>query len=201
MTGSKAGLRFWFEWFPVDSHLLAPFRASNPAPETPFLVDLGGGIGLHVRRLLAAHPTAVPMVLQDLPGTIAKATDLDEQIKPMVHDFFTEQSIKGAYLYYTRLVLHDWPDEECRTLLRETAKAMKPGFSRILLNETILPDKDCSPLLAAADITMMSLLAGMERTERQWVELVESAGLRVVKVWKSPDFRDCEGVIEVEKGE
>lgn len=45
---------------------------------------------------------------------------------------------------------------------------------------------------------MMSLLAGMERTERQWVALVESAGLRVVKVWHSPDFGDLEGVIEAE---
>ncbi|KAK1831000.1 S-adenosyl-L-methionine-dependent methyltransferase [Podospora conica] len=198
MTGSKAGLRFWFEWFPVANHLLAPFQASSPTPDTPFLVDLGGGIGLHVRRLLAAHPNAAPLVLQDLPGTIAKATDLDPRITPMVHDFFTAQPVRGAYLYYTRLVLHDWPDERCRTLLRATAAAMTPGFSRILLNETIIPEKDCPALLAAADITMMSLLAGMERTREQWVALVESAGLRVVKIWQSPDFRDLEGVIEAE---
>ncbi|KAK0639804.1 S-adenosyl-L-methionine-dependent methyltransferase [Cercophora newfieldiana] len=197
MTGSKAGLRFWFEWFPVTEHLVKPFKASG-ATDVPFLVDLGGGIGLHVRRLLEANPEAEPLVLQDLPGTIAKAKDLDPRIKPMVHDFFTQQPIKGAYLYYTRLVLHDWPDERCRTLLKATATAMKPGFSRVLLNETIIPEKDCPPLLAAADITMMSLLAGMERTKKQWIDLVESSGLRVVKIWHSPDFRDLEGVIECE---
>lgn len=197
MTGSKVGMRFWFEWFPV-SDLLTSFHASDAAPDVPFLVDLGGGIGLHVRRLLEAHPSAAPLVLQDLPGTIAKVTDLDAGITPMVHDFFTPQPVKGAYLYYTRLVLHDWPDERCRTLLRATAAAMRPGFSRILLNETIIPEKGCPPMLAAADITMMSLLAGMERTERQWAALVESAGLRVVKVWHSPDFKDLEGVIEAE---
>jgi len=198
MTGSKAGLRFWFEWFPVAEHLLNPFKNSPDASSTPFLVDLGGGIGLHVKRLLEAFPAAEPLVLQDLPGTIVKVQDVDSRIQPMVHDFFTPQPVKGAYLYYTRLVLHDWPDQRCRDLLRATAAAMKPGFSRLLLNETIIPEKGCPPLLAAADITMMSLLAGMERTKKQWVGLVESAGLRVAKIWHSPDFRDLEGVIEVE---
>jgi hypothetical protein len=198
MTGSKAGFRFWFEWFPVTEHLLNPFKAACVSEDTPFLVDLGGGIGAHVTRLLKAYPEAAPLVLQDLPATIAKANelDLDPRIRPMVHDFFTPQPVKGAFAYYTRLVLHDWPDERCRTLLRATAAAMKPGLSRLLLNETIVPEKGCPPLLAAADITMMSLLAGMERTKTQWVELVESAGLRVVKVWHSPDLPDFEGIIE-----
>src|SRR5438552_975652 len=84
MTGSKAGMRFWFEWFPVMEHFVEPFKASVVS-DAPFLVDLGGGIGLHVRRLLEAHPSAAPLVLQDLPGTIANATDLDSRITPMVH--------------------------------------------------------------------------------------------------------------------
>lgn len=197
MTGSKAGLRFWFEWFPVTEHLINPFKAAD-ASDTPFLVDLGGGVGLHVKKLVEAYPEAAPIVLQDLPGTIAKVKDIDPKIQPMVHNFFEPQPVKGAYLYYTRLVLHDWPDEACRKLLRATAAAMKPGFSRILLNETIIPEKDCPPLLAAADITMMSLLAGMERTKKQWIDLVESSGLRLVKIWHSPDFRDLEGIIECE---
>ena len=53
-------------------------------------------------------------------------------------------------------------------------------------------------LAAAADITMMSLLVGMEGTEGQWRDLVERAGSKVVEVRRSPDWRDVEGVVECE---
>ena len=43
---------------------------------------------------------------------------------------------------------------------------------------------------------MMAILAGMLRSRSQWVELLESVGLEVVKVWSSPDSEDAEGVIE-----
>ena len=36
---------------------------------------------------------------------------------------------------------------------------------------------------AEIDLSMMALFASMERTEKQWVALLEKAGLIVVKVW------------------
>lgn len=38
---------------------------------------------------------------------------------------------------------------------------------------------------AAMDIQMMSLSAGVERTESQWAYLLNMSGLRLVKVWYS----------------
>ena len=75
--------------------------------------------------------------------------------------------------------------------------AMKPGYSKILLNESVLPDTDCPSFLAAGDINMMSIMGGMKRTEGQWEELLRSVDLHVVKFWKSPNPRDEEAVIEV----
>lgn len=34
-------------------------------------------------------------------------------------------------------------------------------------------------------------LAGLERTEQQWGELLASAGLKLVKVWRSDDTKAC----------
>ena len=93
-------------------------------------------------------------------------------------------------------MLHDWPDEKCRVILCELMSAMKLGYSKLILNESILPDMDCSPWFATNDINMMAILAGMTRSRSQYVELVESVGLEVVKVWRSPDSEDAEGVIE-----
>jgi hypothetical protein len=36
---------------------------------------------------------------------------------------------------------------------------------------------------AEVDLSMMALFSSMERTEKQWVALLEKAGLSVVKVW------------------
>ena len=47
---------------------------------------------------------------------------------------------------------------------------------------------------ASLDIMMMTLHAGIERSLSQWHNLLDSIGLRIVKVWPSEGFR--ESVIE-----
>lgn len=63
---------------------------------------------------------------------------------------------------------------------------MKPGYSRLLVHDHVMPEKDGHPHATAYDLTMMALLAGVERTETQWRDLLSSVGYRVVKVWQSP---------------
>lgn len=81
-------------------------------------------------------------------------------------------------------------------MLRHVMDAMVPGYSRLLLNETILPDIGCPSFFAAGDITMMAVLAGLKRSRKQWIDLLESVGLKVAKIWSSPYHGDYEGVVE-----
>lgn len=47
---------------------------------------------------------------------------------------------------------------------------------------------------------MLVLLSGLERTEKQWRTLVESVGLKIVKIWVDDDTHEGnEAVIECEK--
>lgn len=96
-------------------------------------------------------------------------------------------------------VVHDWPDEPAVQILRNIAGAMTPHHSRLLLREFILPDFNCPIVAVAADLSMMMSHAGLERSERQWTQLVEKAGmgLRVEKFWYSGGVE--EGVVEVVK--
>ena len=55
------------------------------------------------------------------------------------HDFFTPQPIKDADIYFLRFILHDWPDEECISILRNLVPALKNG-AKILINEMVLPE-------------------------------------------------------------
>ena len=71
---------------------------------------------------------------------------------------------------------------------------MKPGYSRLLIHEMIVPEQGASTFHAMLDMTMMAFNAGMERTEKQWRVLLENAGLRVIKVWEP--LEDADGIVE-----
>jgi hypothetical protein len=110
------------------------------------------------------------------------------------HDFFTEQPMKRARAYYFRNIFHDWPDKDCVEILKRTVAAMKPGYSKILIFEWVLPATGVPLYPALLDVNMMALLNGMERTEVQWKALLNAAGLEVVKFWTAGP--ESEGLIE-----
>lgn len=103
--------------------------------------------------------------------------------------------LAGARVYFFHYVLHNWPDRLARTILQNTAAAMEPGYSKIILNEYILPARDCPQTASWADMQMMGTLAALERSEKQWRQLVEGTGLKIVKFWFPEGSID--GVIEL----
>lgn len=106
-------------------------------------------------------------------------------------------SFSGARAYYTHRVLHNWADPQARRILQNVKEAMRPGYSRLLLNETILPSTGCSSFDAAGDMNMMGILGGLKRTTLQWMQLLVSVDLKVEKIWTSPEPENRDGIIEV----
>lgn len=93
--------------------------------------------------------------------------------------------------------LHDWPDQECEKILGRVKEAMKPGYSKILINENVIPTTNAWWESTALDINMMALLSAQERTDADWQQLIEKrAGLKIVKIWSGG--RGVESLIEVE---
>jgi len=62
--------------------------------------------------------------------------------------------------------------------------------SKILIADHVVPAIHAARGMALQDLNMMGL-AGLERTEQQWGELLASAGLKLVKVWRSDDTKAC----------
>ena len=71
---------------------------------------------------------------------------------------------------------------------------MKPGYSRLIVNEWIIPERNAPRFMTAMDMNMMGL-SGMERTEKQYRELIEAAGLRIERIYYGGDSLS-ESVIE-----
>jgi demethylsterigmatocystin 6-O-methyltransferase len=71
---------------------------------------------------------------------------------------------------------------------------MKPGYSKLLVNEWIVPERKASRFMTIEDMNMMAL-SGMERTELQHREVLEAAGLKITKIFYANDTIS-ESVIE-----
>lgn len=94
-------------------------------------------------------------------------------------------------------VLHDWPDDICTKILGRIAEAMKPGYSKILINENVIPTRDAYWETTALDMVMLAGFSAKERTEADWRHLIEKlAGLKIVKIWNGG--KGVESLIEVE---
>ncbi|KAI9925332.1 hypothetical protein ASPWEDRAFT_62821 [Aspergillus wentii DTO 134E9] len=163
------------------------------------LVDVGGSIGHDILEFQRKWPNAPGrLVLQDLDAVLSKIDSIHPRIEVMPHDFFTPQPVKGARAYYLHSVLHDWPDAQCHQILANIIPAMKRGYSKILINEHVIPDVGAHWEATSLDLIMMSI-GSTERTEKDWRRLLEGAGLRIVRIWSVQ--RGVESLIECEVGE
>ncbi|KAL9050422.1 MAG: hypothetical protein Q9162_006636 [Coniocarpon cinnabarinum] len=193
MAAYTADVGSWLDFYPVD--VLLKDAAGN---ESPLLVDVGGGLGQDLERFQKRLPHAEGrLYLQDKPDVIEKARAIDG-VEKMAHDFFSEQPIKGArvYFYHSVLVEHDWPDEKVISILKSVRPAMQPGYSKILLNENIITARQPNQYVTALDLNMISFFATRERDEQAWRRLVDAAGLKIVKIWTSSVAP--ESIIEVD---
>jgi hypothetical protein len=132
-----SGHPMWFQWYSGLNDLL------TTSENEVLLVDIGGGHG-HDLNLLAKKVAHVPgrLVLQDLPSVLSevKIASIDPRIEKQEHDFFTPQPVIGARIYYFHFIIHDWPDSDCIKIMERVRDAMTPGYSRLLLNDAVLPD-------------------------------------------------------------
>lgn len=79
-------------------------------------------------------------------------------------------------------VLHDWPDDVCQKILANLLPARRPGYSRLLINGNVVAPTGAHYETTSLDCVMISI-GSTERTQAHWVRLIESAGLRIVKIW------------------
>ncbi|KAK1673888.1 S-adenosyl-L-methionine-dependent methyltransferase [Colletotrichum godetiae] len=167
--------------------------------DAPFLGDIGGSIGHDLAEFHFYYPKAPgKLILQDRPVVIEEIQELIPAIQPMGHDFLTEQPVKGARAYYMHSCLHDWPDDVCETILKQIKAAMKPGYSKLLINENVIPSTGAWWETSALDMVMLTLFCSKERTEGDWYHLLEKmAGLKIVKIWSVG--KGVESLIEVER--
>ncbi|OTA67095.1 S-adenosyl-L-methionine-dependent methyltransferase [Hypoxylon sp. EC38] len=189
ITGHAVNRKQWFESFDAEDILI---RGTKTDPDATLMVDVGGGEGYDIAMFHKRYPDAPGrLILQDAVDSLEELTPKVERQK---HDFFQPQPVKGARCYYFHNILHNWSDADCVKILKNTAGAMTPGYSKLLISEFVLPTSNTPLLPALLDIQMMAILNAMERTEAQYSKLLDAAGLKIAKVWSIG--AETEGIVE-----
>ncbi|MFJ1974551.1 methyltransferase [Streptomyces sp. NPDC087903] len=146
--------------------------------------DLGGGNGVLLAGLLAAHPTLRGTVV-DLPGTAARAAQrfrdagLGDRAQVVGGSFFEELPTGGGG-YILSSVLHNWADKEALRILERCAAAVAGGDGRVFVVEETAETAD-----TGMDLRMLAYYGGLERPLDELARLARAAGLEVVAVHRA----------------
>lgn len=150
------------------------------------IVDVGGGRGGQLLPVLRSAPDARGVIF-DLPhsadGAAAaiEAAGLAERCQFVAGDFFT--SVPSGDAYLLRLILHDWDDERCLSILRNCRQAVATG-GRLLVIEQLLPQaNEPAPETVLLDMNMLVMTpGGRERGADEYARLFTHAGWRLSRV-------------------
>lgn len=84
-----------------------------------------------------------------------------------------------------KLILHDWDDEHATSVLRNVRESMDPGSRLLVIDAVILPGNEPS-MNKIIDLQMLTALGNQERTEREFENLLSTAGLHLDRVISTP---------------
>ncbi|HMF75175.1 MAG TPA: methyltransferase [Bryobacteraceae bacterium] len=144
----------------------------------PVIADIGGGIGGLLVDILDAYPSCRG-ILFDEPKVVRQAMS-HERLEPIGGNFF--QSVPNrADAYILRWIIHDWSEAQAVALLRKIREAMKPG-ARLLLLEELIPETSEFAPGKWIDLVMLAITGGRERTEKEYRELLSTAGFALEEV-------------------
>ena len=161
-----------------SAHEQAAILDADDFSATATIVDVGGGEGALLEAILAHNPRAAGLLFDRAPAA-AHATR-HPCVGVVVGDFFTRVTA-GGDLYVLKSVLHNWPDEQAVTILRNCREAMAPD-GRVLVAERVIGDDGGPSEAAVFDLNMLVVAGGRERTAREHAALFAAAGLTVTRV-------------------
>jgi len=141
------------------------------------IADIGGGRGHLLSAILDRYARASG-VLFDQAHVIGDVSALASDRLQLQHGDFFEDLLPRADAYVLMEIIHDWPDPDVLRLLHSVRRAA-PAHAKLLLIESLIPDRPTANWTQVMDIFMLALFGGKQRTEREYAALAASAGFRL----------------------
>lgn len=145
------------------------------------LVDVGGGTGGALDMIVKKHPH-IRGVCFDLPHVVSTAPEIPG-IVHMGGDMF--ERVPSGDTILLKWILHDWADELCVKLLKNCWEALEECGKAVVV-ERCLPVQPENTMadqcVSRADLCMLLLLPGRERTLEEFASLATEAGFSETRV-------------------
>ena len=160
----------------VAAHDFSPFRT---------IVDLGGGRGALLAGILnrASGSTGIlfdrPQATVDAHD-ILKAAGVTDRCTIENGSYFETVPV-GGDAYLLKHTLHDFSEEQIRTVLKNIRSAIGPGGSLFVI-EYVLPGGNERHIGNIIDLWLLLMLGAKERTAQQYADLLATEGFRLSRI-------------------
>lgn len=148
------------------------------------VADLGGSVGNLISTILDRNPS-IRGILFDLPHIAAASRAMLEKRGvadrcEVISGSFFDAVPSGADAYILSHVLHDWPEEQCATILRNVRRAIPDG-GRLLVIEPLLTSGSDSDVAKFLDVIALAITGGRHRTLDEHRALLSRNGFRITR--------------------
>uniref|UniRef100_A0A5B7B205 Uncharacterized protein n=1 Tax=Davidia involucrata TaxID=16924 RepID=A0A5B7B205_DAVIN len=158
------------------------FRVYTGFEEVKELMDVGGGNGTSVGRIVSIYPH-IHGINFDLPHVIADALKFPG-VEHVAGDMF--ELLPNAQTILLKSVLHDWDDNQCITIFRNCWKAL-PANGKVIVIESAIPEESDNDAefqnVIVMDVFMMVVSGGKERSTAEFDDLAKAAGFAETKIF------------------
>ncbi len=168
---------------PHYDHLQESIAAATGVVEASAILDLGTGTGETLGRVLALHPSARAIGVDESAGMLAVAQGRLEEyaVTLQVADLRDPLPAGPFDLVVSALAVHHLDGPEKATLFARVAGALRPG-GRFVLGDVILPPDAASSVIPLTDDW------DKPSTVADQVRWLEEAGLVVTVPWQQDDL-------------
>lgn len=172
-------------------------RLISPQKQLTNSLQIGGSAGHASYALAAAYPH-LRFEVQDLDTVVngekaAKEHEeavskhvigTDNRVTFKAHNFFEAQPTKDATVYMLRMIIHDWPDAEAKTILGNLVPALESAKATLLIMDTVLPSPGSIPsvrerVIRTRDLTMRQVFNAKERGVDDWEAILRETDSRL----------------------
>ena len=163
--------------------------------DTKIILDIGGGSGKLLTKILKKNKKVSKGILFDLPNSIENAqkllkdSDFYNKLEFISGDFFEKIPIKAGTIIMSRII-HDWSNVQALKILKNVYKSLEMD-GKLLLFETIVPEKLDSDIGTTLNFNLLVCVGGKERTLNEFKNILNKAGFIISDLIKN------EGIISI----
>ena len=148
------------------------------------IIDVGGGSGNLLKKILEKYPSIETGTVFDLPGVVEVSKDISNHSKLHFQegDFFKDRIPDTDCVIMSR-VLHDWNDEQCIDILKNCNESLLDGGCLVLF-EMVMPEKPMMDMGVRLNFNLLVIVGGRERKQYEFKELLCKSGFELKKIEK-----------------